>query len=401
MNFPPEPTGNAPYTGALARGLAERGFPVTALTAHPHYPEWKIRDGYGQWRRRDIRDGVRVVRLRHFVPKKLTSLRRLLSELSFGVRAVCEHWAADVVLFVSPALFATAVATIKRRLLRRHVSSIVWVQDIYSLGITETGTGSASVARRIGTVERYALGSADAVVVIHDRFRTYLIDHLNVDSKKIVVIRNWTHLKRAPVIDRARVRGEMGWADDQVVVLHAGNMGVKQGLENVIEAAKYADKKRSNVRFVLMGDGNQRTHLEELARGVERIEFLPPLSEARFQEALGAADILLVNEQANLSEMSVPSKLTSYFNAAKPVLASTDAASVTAEELSRSGGGIRVDPDQPAALHDAAQRLGDDEEERYRLGARGLEFRNSALDESTAFDQYAELVRSLAAKRGR
>ena len=58
LNYPPEHTGIAPYTGGLAVGLRRRGFRVTAHVSHPHYPQWQIHEGYGQWSRTDPTDGV-------------------------------------------------------------------------------------------------------------------------------------------------------------------------------------------------------------------------------------------------------------------------------------------------------------------------------------------------------
>ena len=135
-----------------------------------------------------------------------------------------------------------------------------------------------------------------------------------------------------------------GWTADEVIVLHAGNMGYKQGLENVIAAASLAGSQRMPVRFVLLGDGNQRPRLEALAARVPAIEFLPPVDEADFPAVLGAADVLLVNERFGVAHMSVPSKLTSYFSTGKPVLAAADPDGLTAAELSAAGAGVVVDP---------------------------------------------------------
>src|SRR6478735_10683440 len=86
LNYPPEPTGISPYTGSMARGLARRGFITRVLTAHPHYPDWKVKPGYGQWSRNEHLDGVAVTRLRHYIPAVPKGLRRLASEISFGAR---------------------------------------------------------------------------------------------------------------------------------------------------------------------------------------------------------------------------------------------------------------------------------------------------------------------------
>ena len=68
INYPPEHTGIAPYTGAMSLGLARRGIAARVITAHPHYPDWKVKPGYGQWSRRELLNGVDVKRVRHYVP---------------------------------------------------------------------------------------------------------------------------------------------------------------------------------------------------------------------------------------------------------------------------------------------------------------------------------------------
>ncbi len=106
LNYAAEPTRIAPYTTALCRGLAERGHQVRVLTAMPHCPEWKVRDGYGSWQSREVIDGVSATRLKHYVPRRPSGVRRLMSEVAFGGHAVLARWERpDVVVFVSPALF--------------------------------------------------------------------------------------------------------------------------------------------------------------------------------------------------------------------------------------------------------------------------------------------------------
>src|SRR5438874_729429 len=98
LHYPPDVTGIAPYAGALAVGLSARAHRVTAYVAHPFYPEWRIRPGYGQWRSTEVIGGVTVHRLRHFVPRPPRGLRRLWSELSFGLRLLFNRLSSDSVV---------------------------------------------------------------------------------------------------------------------------------------------------------------------------------------------------------------------------------------------------------------------------------------------------------------
>ncbi|MBN9105274.1 MAG: glycosyltransferase family 4 protein [Propionibacteriaceae bacterium] len=391
LNYAPEPTGIAPYTTAAADGLAAAGMQVTAITGYPHYPQWRITDGYDGWSRKDLVDTVQVLRLRHPVPTRGNLVTRTLMEFIFGLRAVTASWSgADVVLAVTPALLATAQVVARARLTRRPV--VVWVQDIYTLSAAETGSATAA-SGLISRVESWTLRNADRVIVIHDRFAGFVTERLGVDPERVDVVRNWTHLSGPDPLPSAATRQRHGWADDETVVLHAGNMGTKQNLESVVRASQLAAARGSRVRFVLLGDGHRRASLEAMGAN-PNLQFMDPLPAAEFASTLASADILLVNERPGMTEMSVPSKLTSYFNSGRPVLAAVDARSVTSGEIRASGGGVRVAPDDPEGLLRAAEELAADPELARRLGASGLEYRRTTLSADTALAALADSLRS-------
>lgn len=322
-------------------------------------------------------------------------------EISFGLRLLFASWdKPDVVILVSPALFSSGLAALRAKLGLRRPPVIVWVQDLYSRGIAETGGSSSRTAALMAVVEAWILRSAHKVVAIHERFARYLATELRVQESRVCVVRNWTHLPEAPRQDRAATRERLGWNDNEVVALHAGNMGKKQGLQNVVEAAKLAQTTGSRVKFVLMGDGNQRSSLEKAAVGITNIEFVDSLPQTEFQAALHAADLLLVNELPGVRDMSVPSKLTSYFSSGVPVIAATDEGSVTANEMTASGAGIRVDAEAPEALLTEIERLGSSPELAKSIGLNGVRFRNDTMSESAAIAKYDDLIKSLASSRG-
>ncbi|MCU6479904.1 glycosyltransferase family 4 protein [Arthrobacter sp. A2-55] len=396
LNYAPEPTGIAPYTTRLAELLASQGHAVQIVTGYPHYPAWKLAKGYSGWQCHETRNGVAVTRLRHFIPSNHSNFNRMHMELSFGLRLLFARWnTPDVVLLVSPSLFASAFGLFRARLGISRPATGVWVQDIYTRGLAETGSGNSIQTRLMKLFEGLVFRSAVKVTVIHDRFRDYLVSELGVRSENVGVIRNWTHLKPVEALDRSATRQTLGWGDE-TVVLHAGNIGVKQALENVVLAAQKADDVSAKVKFVLLGSGNQREKIQELAMGVERIEFLAPVSDEEFNAVLHAADILLVNEMPGLREMAVPSKLTSYFSTGLPVLAATEFNSTTATEIASSGAGLRISPGRPAELLEAVINLAADSELAEKLGQAGKNYAKNVLSEEAAIIQYSAWLRELA-----
>ena len=398
LNYAPEPTGNAPYTTKLAEGLARLGHKVEVLTGYPHYPHWRVAEGYSGLSTEEMLNGVPVRRLRHSVPAVPRTLNRLIMELTFGLHSALRRWGQhDVVLVVSPGLFSSAFAVAKARLTGTPVA--IWIQDLYSRGLEETGAGG-STTRAMKWVESKILRACSGVTVIHGRFRDYVVDELSVPRRNVDVIRNWTHIQHNEEFDREAVRARLGWRSDETIALHAGNMGVKQGLENVVEAARLADAFDSHVRFVLLGDGNRREALEVAGEGISSLSFLKPLSDREYSEALRAADVLIVNERPELREMSVPSKLTSYFATGLPVVAATHSESATADEIRASGAGIVVDPLRPSALLRGVERLRSTPEEAAGLGSAGPVYAASVLSESTAISAYSQWLASVRQDTG-
>jgi colanic acid biosynthesis glycosyl transferase WcaI len=392
LHYPPEPSGNAPYSGALAEGLAARGLDVQVVTGLPHYPQWRVYDGFEKGGT-EFRNGVPVTRRRHPVPTNPRLISRLGMELAFGLRALTANWhKPDVVVLLSPALFSSMLVAFRAVLSRRPF--VVWVQDFYSLGAAEAGQAGALQSRLLAAAERLLFRRARAVVVIHERFKRSVVTRLRVDPDKVVVIRNWSHVEELAdesIDTKSLMRQKLGWPADVTVVLHAGNMGVKQGLANVVEAAKIAERDSRPLLFVLMGDGNQRAALEAMST-TAYLHFVDPVPQELFTAALGAADVLLVNERPGVKDMSVPSKLTSYFATGLPIVAATDSGSVTAEEIEASGAGIRVDADRPELIVGIALELRNNPQTARALGAKGLEFRRSNLSADSSIDSFHKLL---------
>jgi colanic acid biosynthesis glycosyl transferase WcaI len=406
MHYAPEHTGNAPYTTGMVAALHAAGHRVRVVTGYPHYPAWEVTPGYTGLRRHEVLDGVPVTRVRHPVPAVPDARRRIVMDAAFTAHAALVGGPRpDVVVAVSPVLL-TVLAGLRWRLPRWSSSAPlrlregrtalgVVTQDLYSRALAETRMTSSRMARWGAGLEGALLARADGIAVVHEQFAGPLAG-LGVDPARITTIPNWSHIA-PPTGDRAAARRGLGWRDDEVIALHAGNMGVKQGLENVVEAAREADARGLPVRFVLLGTGNQRARLEELGAGIERLTFLDPLPDDRFPDALAAADVLVVNEAATVAEMSAPSKLTSYFAAGRPVVAASWPRSAASAELARADAGVRVDPGVPTALLEAVTTTAADPAAASAAGARGRAYAEDALGAAAAHRAYCAWVEGLAA----
>lgn len=354
--YHPEETGIAPYTTDLAEYLAIRGMKVTVLAGIPHYPKWRAFEGYGGrlWNVESI-NGVEVRRLRTFIPHKQSALKRAAYEVTFAGHLISlrKTLCPDMILGVVPNLSGGLVAAAAGRRFGRPFG--LWVQDLTGPAALQSGiAGGGKVASITSKLEGYALRAASGVAIASEGFQPYLVAH-GVRPDRLEFLPNWAHVE-SPDCDRLEVRNALGWGPGEIVALHAGNMGLKQELENVIGAAKLADGSK-RIRFVFLGNGSQRARLETLAAGLRNVTFMDPVPSQDFVNVLCASDVLLVNERATVTDMSLPSKLTSYFLAGRPVLAAVAIEGATARFLNDTGTGLTVPAGEPQLLLDALNHL--------------------------------------------
>ncbi len=392
INYPPEVTGIAPYAGKLVSKLAERHV-VSVITAHPHYPEWKIHSGFGQWKTVTETSYIKLLRVRHYVPRNPIGLARLVSELSFGLRScLAAIPKAQAIVLVSPALFSTAMILAKVKIAHPRTKSIVWVQDIYSLAVTEITKQNKVVQVITKWVEAFVLNRCDHLVLIHDRFADYVQKEFSIPADKVTVIQNWTHMSEVELNPKSDNREQFGWGREDFVVVHSGNMGRKQGLTNVIEAAKKSESRKLPFLFVFLGNGSEMEALKILATGLRNVQFHEALPKDEYQSALAGADALLVSQLLSVSDVSVPSKLTSYFFAGKPVIASVNPGGITASEVVAAGAGLIVQAEKPENLIDALLELYRDPARARVFGINAKKYATKKYSESDALSKWESVA---------
>jgi glycosyltransferase involved in cell wall biosynthesis len=393
----PEDSGSAPYLTGLAEHLAETGNRVIVATTFPHYPEWQS-GANGRVGATVVERGVQIRRRWNYVPHSQSALQRAGYEVSLfalGLTALPWRVRPDLVMGTSPSLAGSVLAATAAR--RHRVPYGLVFQDLMGLAAAQSGVaGGARVAGGVRAAELRLAKGAARVGVIAEGFRRYFVEG-GVAPDRIDRLRNWTR-RAEPSASRSEMRRRFGWEDDDFVCVHGGNMGQKQGLDNLLETAALLPR---DIRIAFVGDGNDRPRLEEIARerALANVDFVEMQGPGNWEATMDAADALLVNQRASVMDMSLPSKLTSYFASGKPVLAAVSADSETAYEIQSAGAGLVVPPAEPAAFRDALVSLRNDRVGTEALGAGGRNYAEQKLARQAALAEYDTFVERILEAR--
>ena len=388
-------------TGALATRLAmewaDRGHTVDVITSLPWYREHRIEEGYeGRVVRHEDTPWGRITRLHPFpTPDKTNIVKRALSFGGFSTLAAAvgsRGGRADVVVAMSPPLTLGVTGwAIARARRARYVFN---VQDIFPDIAVELGALDNSwVIRTARALERWCYRQADAVTVLSDDLAAN-VRSKTADSDSVHVIPNFVDTLAITPQDRENsYRDEFGLSG-KTVVMYAGNVGLSQSLDIVVEAAG-ALSYEEDLLFVINGHGAKRAELQHRARDLRNVVFVDMQPPERLAELLSAADVHLVPLRAGLASSSFPSKIYSILAAGRPLIASVDGGSEIAQVVERAGAGITTPPDDAEALTKALRQMLDSPSDANEMGSRGRAFVERYVSPGAVAEAYEDLFRRL------
>src|SRR5215472_437025 len=399
--FAPDLTGAGRSAGEMASWLASRGHKIHVVTAPPFYPEWRVRPEYSSWRYKISLNGhsplnTGVVRCPLWVPKTHSARRRLLHLASFAASswpAVLAHvlWRPDVVIIIEPTLFCAPSALMVARL--AGAKTWLHVQDFEIDAAFELGLLTSPAIRKFAlAVERSVLSRCDRVSTISEKMIECL-EKKGVSSSRCVLFPNSVDTEAIfPLPTVSPLRREIGIPDSAIVALYSGNMGEKQGLHHLAEAARCLAG-RSEIRFVFCGAGTYRTKLASLVGTLPNVTFLPLQPDNRLNDLFNLADIHLLPQREGVSDLVMPGKLREMLATGRPVVATARPETQIASCV--EGCGLVVPPGDSAAIVSAICRLAVDADLRKRMGEEARRYAVTHLSRERLMQEFEKSLTSV------
>jgi glycosyltransferase involved in cell wall biosynthesis len=356
-------------TGQLLTELAEdlvskHRIEVTVVTGYPVNSTEPLAS-------RQTRNGVHIVRARGttFSPRRFTG--RAMNYVTYFFSALVAALGLprqDVTIALTdpPIIGLAAIAA------RPRHGVIFFCQDIFPevAGLLED-FHSPVVNALLDRLNRFMVRRAVRIIALGDTMASRLIHGKGADPGKITVIHNWADTSAIVPSEKRNAFAAAHGLDAKFVVLHAGNIGLSQNLDVVIEAAGLL-KTRRDIVILFIGDGNRRAALQAAAdaRGLDNVTFLPFQPRDQLRWTYASSDVCLVSLKPGLAGYIVPSKLYPILAAGRPYIAAVEPVSEVAALTQRHRCGVLVDPGDAAQLADAILRLADQSHERGAMGTR-------------------------------
>lgn len=372
INYAPEITGIAPHNVALCEFLQRNGHDVEMVTTFSYYPFWRKRpEDRHQLFRTDRINDVRVHRCWHFVPKRVSAWKRIIHEATFiftSTIRVAFLERPDVYVVPSPPLALGVAAWLVGKL--KRTPFVFHVQDLQPDAAVGLGMLKPSAfTRALYWLEAFAYKHAIRVSGISQEILA-AFRRKGVPQEKLILFPNAVALPADDEIPaRGKFRARHGFSVDEFLAIYAGNLGVKQGLDLLLDTTERLRDVR-NIQIVIAGDGAAREFLETEVRrrGLTNVSMLPLQFGQNYMELLVDADVSLITQQSGSGNAFFPSKLLITLAYASPVITVADDGSALERAVADGRFGVNVLPGKPELL---AHKLRDLSQDRQLLAEWG------------------------------
>ena len=345
----------------------------------------------------EMLNGVRVLRTRSTSFDRTKLSQRGLNYATYLADSLMRSLSVDppelVVCMTDPPIVGDLGVAVSRRF---GAPLLVISEDVFPEIATELGRlTNPLVVQVLRRLVAFYLKRADHIVAIGDRMRERLIAK-GASPERISVIPNW--VDAAAIVPGPR---ENDWArdqalDDRFVVMHSGNVGHAQDLDNLVRATTFL-RDLDDLAVPIVGFGARHAEIQALAERLEadRVMFLPYQPRELLTQSLSSAHIHYVGLAKGLAGFVVPSRLYGILAAGRPVIVAADRDSETARLVVEIGCGVVIQPDRPDLLAAAIRNAHDGKIDLEEMGRLGRGYVEQEADRPVALARYRSLVAEL------
>lgn len=390
--YKPDLASSGQLLGELCESLAKTGINVTVLTAQPSYNSDSPTSP-----RRELLNNVQIQRVPlgksigrgTFKIRALGYIKFLIRSFSAGNQIVKEINPDAILTLSNPPL----VGIVGGVLAKRYKKPFLYVlYDMHPDILIHTRwlRLPAFIFSIWHLINAKIFKYADAIIVPNESMKATLIHAKNVAQNKIEVIPNWARPEIKPNALERNIRSELQISKNDLLLLYAGNIGIMQQLDPLIDAAKIVSD--HPIKFVFIGEGTNKAYLQNrvITEQVNNVLFLPYQSEDKFAAIVSSSDACFVTLQPRLEFFSSPSRAYTFMSAGIPLITMMPQESELSQLVQNQLFGWNAEDSD--TLVDILSELTDKRDQLHERGKNGVDFYRLNYSKEIIMQKYTSLL---------
>ena len=397
--FPPEGNAPASRTHENCKKWIRLGHQVTVITCAPNVPDGIVYKGYkNKLFQREKIDGIDVIRVWAYITANKGTIRRIINYVSYMFSSVFFSRflkRPDMIIATSPQFFCGWAGVIASRI--RSVPFILEIRDIWPESIVAVGAmRNKRLLKILEWLELKMYAAAQHIVTVGQGYKEKLVEK-GIKEEAISVITNGFDSEIFYPRQLDKKFNRLYKPNHEFVCSYIGTIGMACGLDIVLRAAKLLkDRKRKNIKFLLVGSGAVKEQLRRQADeiGLNNIVFIDRQDKHHIPDFISVSDVCLVHlKKAALFKTVLPSKIFEAAAMAQPIILGVEG--YAAQFLKEANAGICIEPENAEQLVEAVEHLADNSKLCRLYGQSGYEYVTKYYNREQLANKYIDIITHL------
>ena len=349
----------------------------------------------------EITDGIKVYYTKAYSQIHKSILHRAINALSFAISSFLTGLKLveiDVIWGTSPPLFQAFSSLILAKI--KRVPYIFEVRDLWLDFSRELGLVTNPITQFLfKKIERFIYFHANAVVVNSPGFIPYIAKY--IPKSRIKVFANGVEINGFMQIDNNKVNTyiEKYKLKDKFVVLYAGNIGVANDIDSILNASRFLKFEFPEIVFVFFGGGLKEDKYKEICQkdSLTNVHFFKSQPKKEMPFILSMADVCLATlRNIELFKTTYPNKVFDYMAAGRPTVLAIDG--VIRDVIEKANAGIFVEPGNSESLAAAIKNYFLNRYMILEHGNNGRNYVRKYFDRQKITRQFADFLENIRKK---
>jgi glycosyltransferase involved in cell wall biosynthesis len=217
---------------------------------------------------------------------------------------------------------------------------------------------------------------ADAIVVVTEEIKNYIVSTYPGISKKVHVVTNGANIEVSKPISKEVACSELGLSPDLTYMIFVGSLKKWHGVENAILALERLIEEGRKLELIIVGDGPEKGHLESVVK-MKKLDgytlFAGRVKHDMVPFYIGASYLCLAPFDRSRNDVTglAPLKIFEYMACGKPIV--TTRVGGLERMIARHNCGVAIEPERIDCLVEAVRGLISQPKLAEHMGRNGRE----------------------------
>ena len=395
--FPPEKASGLPIVTDMTEGFAEHGWDVDVFIPTPTRGVTdEVRKEYAKKRKEVHCDGKLTIHRMHLYREGTRMLQRTIRYSIFSLQCLVRglFLPADAIFTGGGPPTQGIIGGLIHKWTKKKF--IFNPQDLFpdSLVIAGQATEESKVVKIGRKIEQFAYKNADVIITITEDMAENIRSKTE-DKSKVHVVRNWIDTEKTVPVERSTntLFDELGLSRDKFYVTYAGNIGMMQGIETIVDAAEKL-KNEPGIQFIIFGNGSEEENIKNriVEKQLTNIKMYPLQPLERVSEVYSLGDVSIIPCKPGTGSAGMPSKTWTIMATGTAIIGSFDTGGELDKTLREADCGYCVEAGDAEKLAEAIKYLNYNPDEAKRLGKNARKYAEEKVSKEKAVGQYIKFI---------